>query len=236
VDVGHASTLKRPPRRRAVFSWLRSVTVAAAAGVAGLVGLDAVGRPAAAPMLRASFVAAPVTPDVRLEPAAAPVAPTPGPVAAAAPAASRKPAKVPSDPYAAEPIVQIGTLRIPKLGVDQRLMEGITLRNIDLGPSHWPGTALAGESGNMVVAGHRVTNSKPFRNIDQLKPGDEIIVTTHGRQAIYRTASTFVVSPDRVDIADPTPTPTLTIFACHPPGSARQRIVVRADLATGSSV
>ena len=237
--MGHASTLKRPPRRRAVFSWLRSVTVAAAAAVAGLVGLDAVGRPAAAPMLRASFVAAPVTPDVRLEPAAAPVAPPPAPVAAAAPAApaaARKPVKVPSDPYAAEKIVQIGTLRIPKLGVDQRLMQGITLRNIDHGPSHWPGTALAGESGNMVVAGHRVTHSKPFRNIDQLKPGDEIIVTTHGRQAIYRTASTFVVSPDRTEIADPTPTPMLTMFACHPPGSARQRIVVRADLATGSSV
>jgi len=150
--------------------------------------------------------------------------------------ARKGPVNVPSDPYAPEPIVEIGRLEIPKLGVNQRLMEGITLRNIDFGPSHWPGTSMAGEAGNMVVAGHRVTHSKPFRNIDQLKSGDEIIVTTYGRRAAYRVSSTFVVSPERTDIADPTPTPMLTIFACHPPGSARQRIVARADLATSPGV
>jgi len=87
----------------------------------------------------------------------------------------------------------------------------------------------------MVVAGHRVTHTKPFRNVDQLKPGDEVIVTTYGQRATYRVSSTFVVSPDRTDIADPTPTPTLTLFGCHPPGSARQRIVVRADLTSSGA-
>jgi sortase A len=143
---------------------------------------------------------------------------------------------VPDDPYAPEAVVEIGTVEIAKIGVRQRLMHGVTLRNIDIGPSHWPGSALPGEQGNMVVAGHRVTHGRPFRNLDQLAGGDEIVVTAQGTRATYRVASSFVVTPDRTDIANPTASPTLTLFACHPPGSARQRYVVRADLVTAQSV
>ena len=218
------TTILRPRRRRAHLSWLWSVAVAGTAAVAAMAGLDLLGRPAAPPMLRASFVGASAVPDIRLGAAAAP------------PAVARAgPIDVPVDPYASEEVVEIGTLSIPKLGVRQRLMRGITLRNIDLGPSHWPGSAMPGQAGNMVVAGHRVTHSRPFRNIDQLVAGDEIVVTAQGQQATYRMASAFVVTPDRTDIANPTETPSLTLFACHPPGSARQRYVVRADLVTASA-
>jgi len=213
-----------------------SVTVAAAAAAAGMSVLDVAGRAPSPPLLRASFVGAAAVPEVRLERAVA--TPDPPAAAAAAPTRAARPSAVdvPADPYAREPIVEIGTIEIPKLGVRQRLMEGVTLRNIDLGPSHWPGTAMAGEAGNMVVAGHRVTHSRPFRNIDQMEAGDPIVVTTRGRQATYQVASKFVVTPDRTDIADPTDTPTLTLFACHPPGSARQRYVVRADLVSTPGV
>lgn len=221
----HDATILRPRPRRAHLSWLWSVAVAGTAAVAAMAGLDLLGRPAAPPLLRASFVGASAAPDVRLA------------AAAAAPAAVARPGPidVPADPYASEEVVEIGTISIPKLGVRQRLMRGVTLRNIDLGPSHWPGSAMPGQAGNMVVAGHRVTHSRPFRNIDQLVAGDEIVVTAQGQQATYRTASAFVVTPDRTDIANPTETPSLTLFACHPPGSARQRYVVRADLVTASA-
>ena len=198
--------------------------MAAMAATVGLAGLDFVGRPAPPPLLRASFVG-PSTPEVRLQP----VVEAPPPTPPSAPA-REGPIDVPADPYASEPIVEIGRLEIPKLGVAQRLMEGVTLRNIDLGPSHWPGTALPGAAGNMVVAGHRVTHSRPFRNLDRLGTGYQIVVTAKGRRATYQVASSFVVTPDRTDIANPTGSPTLTLFACHPPGSARQRYVIRADL------
>ena len=205
--------------------------MAATAALVGLAGLDFLGRPAPPPLLRASFVG-PSTPEVRLQPVveAPPTAPE------AAPAARKGPIDVPADPYASEAIVEIGRLEIPKLGVAQRLMEGVTLRNIDLGPSHWPGTALPGDAGNMVVAGHRVTHSRPFRNLDRLGTGDQILVTASGRRATYQVASSFVVTPDRTDIANPTGSPTLTLFACHPPGSARQRYVVRAELVDTQAV
>jgi sortase A len=227
--VGDASVLTHPPvdRRRAWLTWLApllATVVAMAATTTGLGRLDGVGRSAQAPpLLRGSFLG-PSTPDVRLVPLVTP-APT-----------RTRPIDVPADPYAPEEILEIGTIEIPKLGVQQRLMYGVTLRNIDLGPSHWPGSALPGDGGNMVVAGHRVTHSRPFRNIDQLTAGDEVVVNAKGRKAIYRVAFSFVVTPDRTDIANETETPSLTLFACHPPGSARQRFVVRADLVRAEAV
>ena len=222
-----ASVLVSRRARRRAPAWLWSATVAAVAAAAAMAGLDLVGRPGAPPLLRASFVGSRAVPEVRLEAT---------PAVVAAPPPRTGPIDVPADPYASEEILEIGTIEIPRLEVRQRLMHGVTLRNIDLGPSQWPGTAGVGEAGNMVVAGHRVTHSRPFRNIDQLVAGDEVVVTAQGRRATYRVASSFVVLPDRTDIANPTATPTLTLFACHPPGSARQRYVVRADLVTASAV
>ncbi len=209
------------------------MVIAALAVAAVLAGPDLVGRRDEPPLLRASFVGSRAVPDVRLAASAAPVeapAALVAVVAPAAPAARVGPIDVPTDSYAPEEIVELGTIEIPKLGVRQRLMQGVTLRNIDFGPSQWPGTAMPGQAGNVVIAGHRVTHSRPFRNIDQLVPGDEVVLTVQGEQSTYRVSSSFVVTPDRTDIANPTATPMLTMFACHPPGSARQRYVVRADL------
>jgi sortase A len=137
----------------------------------------------------------------------------------------------PRNSYAPEPIVELGRIEIPKIGLDHKIMHGITLRNIDNGPSHWPGTAMPGEIGNTVFAGHRVTHTHPFRRIDELVPGDEIFFTINGIRTRYVVTGHEIVSPKRVDIVNPTPNATATLFACHPPGSARQRYVVRAELA-----
>jgi LPXTG-site transpeptidase (sortase) family protein len=157
------------------------------------------------------------------------------PTTVAAPAPRPRAARAPVSPTPRaqaqlEPIVEIGTIEIPKIGLAHRVMEGITMRNIDLGPSHWPGTAFPGQNGNAVFAGHRVTKTKPFRNIDQLVPGDRVFFTVQGVRSEYSVTGTEIVNPRDVHIVNQTPNPTATIFACHPPGSARQRIVVRMDL------
>jgi sortase A len=136
----------------------------------------------------------------------------------------------PRDAYAPEPIQEIGTIEIPRIGLHHRVFHGITLRNIDQGPSHWPGTAMPGEVGNTVFMGHRVTHSHPFRRIHELAPGDEVIFTITGIRTVYAVTESFVVTPKQLEITHPTPTPTGTLFACHPPGSARQRYVVRLAL------
>ncbi len=136
------------------------------------------------------------------------------------------PEAVPADPRAAEPLVQLGTIEIPKIGVSKPFFEGITLTTLDHGPGHWPGTAMPGQQGNVVVAGHRVSHDKPFRHLEQLEPGDDVIFTTDAGQFVYKVTSTEVVYPSAVWIADQTPDYTATLFACHPAGSTKQRIVV----------
>lgn len=154
----------------------------------------------------------------------------PAPTAPPRPAAPR-PVRPPREPYAQEPIVEIGRIEIPKIGLNHKIMHGISMRNIDHGPSHWPGTAFPGEIGNSVFAGHRVTHSKPFRNIDQLVAGDEVFFIIDDVRTRYVVSGHEIVTPDRLDIVNPTPTATATIFACHPPGSAKLRYVVRMNLA-----
>jgi sortase A len=165
------------------------------------------------------------------EQAAAPV--TTAAVAAAAvdgAASAAAPVAPPRSSYAPEPVQEIGTIEIPKIGLVHPVFHGITLRNIDHGPSHWPGTAMPGEVGNTVFAGHRVTHSHPFRNIDQLVAGDDVFFTVAGVRTHYVVTGHEVVAPSALRIVEPTPTPTGTLFACHPPGSARQRYVVRLAL------
>lgn len=142
----------------------------------------------------------------------------------------RTPVTPPRDPYAEEPIREIGIIEIPKIGLRHKLFHGITLRNIDMGPSHWPGTALPGETGNVVIAGHRVTHSRPFRNIDQLVVGDLVHFEVAGVRTTYAVTGSEIVAPTAMRIVEQTSTPTGTLFACHPPGSARQRYVVHLGL------
>ncbi|HEX2849376.1 MAG TPA: class E sortase [Acidimicrobiales bacterium] len=155
---------------------------------------------------------------------------TAAPEPAPAPVAT-KPVEAPRDPYADEPIRQIGTIEIPKIGLVHPVFEGISLRNIDQGPSHWPGTAMPGQPGNAVFAGHRVTHTHPFRNIDQLVPGDDVFFDIGGVRTHYVVTGHEVVTPKEVRIVDQTVGPTATLFACHPPHSASYRYVVHLSLA-----
>ncbi len=141
-----------------------------------------------------------------------------------------QPEPAPKDPYAPTPIVQIGVIDIPKIGLVHPVYEGITLTVIDHGPGHWPGSAMPCQIGNAVFPGHRVTHSHPFLNLDLLSPGDQIVFRMPGRDCVYAVTGTQIVRPKDIWVTDPTPTPTVTLIACHPKHSAAQRIVVKGKL------
>lgn len=101
---------------------------------------------------------------------------------------------------------------------------------IDAGPAHWPGTALPGGWGNLVVAGHRTTHTEPFRRVAELVPGDPIIVRDSTGTYTYSVTGTDIVPNTDLSIVDQHPGRTLTIFSCHPIGGSSQRIVVHASL------
>jgi sortase A len=149
-----------------------------------------------------------------------------------APPALPNPEAAPADPYENVPIVAIGEMEIPKIGLVHTIYEGVSLTVVNHGPGHWPGTPMPGGYGNMVFAGHRTTYDHPFRNLDQLVEGDAIIFRTDQGTFTYRVTSTQVVHWDDVWIVDQHPGRTVTMFACHPPGSAEYRYVVFGELIT----
>jgi LPXTG-site transpeptidase (sortase) family protein len=143
------------------------------------------------------------------------------------PAPRTRPSAPPANERAKVPIVKIGEVRIPKIGLVHPVYEGVTLTVVDRGPGHWPGSAVPGQLGNAVFAGHRVTHSHPFRHVDKLVPGDDIIFAMPNGTFTYKMTKQEIVKPTDTWIVNPTPDATLTLFACHPPGSAAKRIVIR---------
>jgi len=135
-----------------------------------------------------------------------------------------------------EPEVIIGELVIPALLLAQTVYRGVTLPTLDKGVGYWPGTAMPGHVGNVVLGGHRVSKQKPFRNIDLLVPGDEIYLTTDEGTFVYAVTGTQIIEPTDTWIINQSESATLTLFACHPPHSTKQRIAVYADYLRKESV
>ena len=126
----------------------------------------------------------------------------------------------------------IARLEIPRIGADDIVVAGVSKGDLKKGPGHFPETPLPGQLGNAAIAGHRTTYGQPFFDVDDLEPGDEIIATTLNGRFVYRVTGTQIVSPDDywvVSTTDPT-TATLTLTSCHPKWTARERIIVFAEL------
>ncbi len=136
----------------------------------------------------------------------------------------------PSDPHAPVPEIEAFTLSIPALGLDRSVGEGVELTVIDRGPAHWPGTAAPGGWGNVVVAAHRTTHGGPFRRIDELDAGDLITLRDLRGSHVYAVTGSEVVTPDEMRIVEQQPGRAITLFACHPVGSATHRYVVHGEL------
>ena len=161
-------------------------------------------------------------------PADAAVAP-----AHAVPAASRQPTSSPSQ----ESGVVISHLRIPSISVDEEVRSGISQSVINQGVAHWAGTSAPGENGNVVLAGHRTTYTRPFQDLDRLEIGDLVYLEDgDGFEVMYRVSESFIVEPEDIWISYDLGKPMVTMFACHPKGSATQRIVVQAELVAGRRV
>jgi sortase A len=111
------------------------------------------------------------------------------------------------------------------------VVEGTGASALRAGAGHYPNTPLPGEEGNVAIAGHRTTYGKPFANLDRLKVGDEIFLETPVGKYTYKvTKNPYPVEANDFSVISQTPGHTLTLTTCHPKGSARQRLIVKAEL------
>jgi len=146
---------------------------------------------------------------------------------------------------------------IPDFGTDYvfTVVEGTGVNELNDGPGHYVDTSLPGEVGNMAIAGHRVGKGSPFLNLDKLKAGSAIVIRTKSYWYTYRVLGDRatgdadavssagipgreIVDPSKVSVVAPVPDkpgakPTrrmLTLTTCHPKFTARQRMVIHAEL------
>jgi sortase A len=122
------------------------------------------------------------------------------------------------------------------------VVEGTSVADLKNGPGHIPGTALPGDVGNVVVSGHRTTYGAPFERLDELTAGSLVVLETRDGWFTYTVQDKTIVAPTATEVTlpvpgDPAAKPVdrlLTLTTCHPKYSAKQRLIVRAELTAAS--
>ncbi|HSH60391.1 MAG TPA: class E sortase [Acidimicrobiales bacterium] len=148
---------------------------------------------------------------------------------AAPPPPPRAGTSVPAPPPAPEGEA-VALIKIPKIGVEKAVVEGVGLPELKKGPGHFPTTPMPGQPGNSAMAGHRTTYGAPFFRLDEVEAGDPILVTTRQGAFRYEVAERKVVSPDETEVLDATDDNRLTLSTCEPRFSAARRLIVVAML------
>ena len=123
-----------------------------------------------------------------------------------------------------------GRIEFPTLDKDYVAVEGTDQGTLQSGPGHYPETRLPGEGATTAIAGHRTTYLAPFRYIDQLGEGDEIVIEMPWARFTYEFEEQLIVEPAQTEVTDTVGYERLVLTACHPLYSAAQRIVIFAKL------
>jgi sortase A len=152
------------------------------------------------------------------------------------------------DPKPGEPVFRI---KIPKIqlndGKGYMVVEGVDTDDLSLGPGHYPHCrpgftsenlctkapeVWPGQNGRVIVSGHRTTHLAPFYDLEQVQPGNHIILETRWGDFTYIVTKQKIVLPTDIGIADPlaSKVPEIVLTTCNPRFSASQRLVVFARL------
>lgn len=124
-------------------------------------------------------------------------------------------------------------IQIPAIGVDASVVQGDGWEQLKKGVGQHIGTANPGENGNIVLSAHNDIFGEIFRYLEDLEPGDEIILHTQQRVYTYVVFNIEVVEPTAVEFLDATAKPTTTLISCYPYLVDDQRIIVQAQLRSG---
>ena len=151
-------------------------------------------------------------------------------------ALARGPKQAPRASARLRPGALIGRIAIPRLGLDEMVVESTTDECLRRAVGHIEGTALPAATGNVGLAGHRDTF---FRALRRIRPHDVIEIGTLEGAFRYSVESTSVVDPDDTEALAASTEPTLTLVTCYPfhyIGTAPRRCIVRARRISGPPV
>ena len=127
-------------------------------------------------------------------------------------------------------IEQAIRIQIPAIRVDAPVVQGDNWEQLKRGVGQQIGSPNPGSKGNVVLSGHNDVYGEVFRYLDQLKPGDVVILSTSRRQYTYVVTGTQMVEPTAVEVMAQTSDSRVTLISCHPYLIDDHRIVISAVL------
>jgi sortase A len=142
------------------------------------------------------------------------------------------------------------TLKIPKIGLETVVVQGVGREELKKGPGHFPdcnerpGTnecvtdaKYPGESGNVPISGHRTTYGAPFFRLNELEKGDVIDFVSGRARYRYKVRETKIVDPIAgFREVEQHGRDEVTLTTCHPRFTAAQRMVIQGDYIGASLV
>ena len=124
----------------------------------------------------------------------------------------------------------VGRVKIPAIDLNIVMVHGTDTASLQKGPGHYPETSFPGQRGTVAIAGHRTTYLAPFRRINEIGRGDNVVVEMPYATFTYRFEKQRIVDPSQVGVVRDVDQDRVVLTACHPLYSAAQRIVVFAGL------
>ncbi|MBA2565649.1 MAG: class D sortase [Gemmatimonadetes bacterium] len=120
-------------------------------------------------------------------------------------------------------------LRIPRIGLDDVVLEGISKEKLAVAPGHYPRMPLPGDGGHAVLSAHR---DSFFKRVGRLAGGDRIsVLRPDGREILYEVARSYIVHKSNRTVIVPREEEVLTLVTCYPfvyAGAAPYRYIVEA--------
>ncbi len=127
-------------------------------------------------------------------------------------------------------VQQAVRIEIPAIKIDAPVVQGDGWEQLKKGVAQHIGSSDPGDSGNVVLSAHNDVYGELFRNLDKLRPGDQVMLYTQQRQYTYVVDRTELVEPTAVEVMASAGSPTVTLISCYPYLVDKQRIVVFARL------
>lgn len=122
----------------------------------------------------------------------------------------------------------IARLRIPRLHLDDIVVNGTSVADLRRGPGRHLESYMPGEGRLVYIAGHRTTYAAPFSHIDDLRRGDAITLRLPYATVVYRVTGHRIVEAGDLSVLESGSHEMLVLQACHPRFFASHRYLVYA--------
>lgn len=121
-------------------------------------------------------------------------------------------------------------LQISAISVDAPVVQGDGWEQLKKGVGQHIGSPNPGQKGNIILSAHNDVFGEIFRDLDRLKPGNEIVISTSQQSYVYIVRQTQIVEPTQVEVMAQSGDAVITLISCYPYMVDNQRIVVTATL------